>query len=117
MSKTDKTDPWEVRLKVDPSIRIEQHDHRDGICDIEEARTRFMFARYCGYHFIAKYYYTSGIYGRPKSEQAYRAEYNGKERTRVRMAMQSYRRLAPEDREDIDFQNFAHRHEALWDAF
>lgn len=54
------------------------------------------------------------LFPRPKREQVCRARYNSKERNRVRMAMLEVIKAGPQD---CDFQNFPHRHSALWDTF
>lgn len=34
MSKTDKTAPWRVKTTYKSTYLVEQHDHRDGSCDL-----------------------------------------------------------------------------------
>jgi hypothetical protein len=38
MSKTDKTKPWDLRI-LEHAPR-QQHDHRDGVCDLPDLRSR-----------------------------------------------------------------------------
>jgi len=92
-------------------MRVEDHDHRKGVCDFDGVQY------WCEFNFTREHYYTSGIYGRPKSEQVYRAKANGKDRTRWRLAASEMLKMPIEELEDYDFQNFPHRHSALWDAF
>jgi hypothetical protein len=57
------------------------------------------------------------LFSRPKSVQVYMNEDNGSERARLRMAMRDLIKSNSETREDTEFQNFNHRHSALWDAY
>lgn len=36
MSRTDKTRPWDVKCLDDPSWLVEDHDHRNGVCDLPD---------------------------------------------------------------------------------
>lgn len=123
MSKTDKTQPWEVKLRQNPQMRVEDHDHRKGYCDMvdgvikEHVRWYGSTYRTCGHKFAKEHHYTSGIYGRPRSGQFYVQKRNAKERTRVRLAFRDMIKLDADGIEDYDFQNYQHRHSAHWDMW
>lgn len=87
MSKTDKTIPYWVWEKQNPTGWTRKY-----------ARMMYLFPR-------------------PKHEQVYRDEYNGKERTRVRLMAREVIKMNREDVDDMDFQNFSTRHSTLWDTY
>lgn len=97
-------------------LQIEDHDHRNGVCDLEFRIKPWRDRSACNYRI--NYYSTVGrkLYGRPsKMEQCYRAEANGSARTQLRNAMSELCKMVPEDVEDWDVVNPRHRHYALWD--
>lgn len=117
MSNTDKTKPYWVQIMQNRELQIEDHDHRNGICDLDFRIKPWRDYTSCNYHI--RYYSKTGrrIFGRPsKAEQSYRAEANGSARTKLRNAVSELRKMAIEDVEDWDIVIPRHRHSALWDV-
>jgi hypothetical protein len=120
MSKTDKTQPVWVKAN-DPQQHIEYHDHRHGICDIEEYDPKKH--RYITYWFNhchrdlprGRFFYMS--YPRGKSAQAYRAKDLGRERGELRRKIRDWMKSSLEDIYDDEYGTNQHRHNALWEAF
>lgn len=66
MSKTDKTRPFWVKLADHPRNYVEQHDHRDGVCDLPDSLndpttlTHFTWARGNCYYSYSPAWINSG---------------------------------------------------------
>ena len=48
MAHTDKTKPLKVRLWHDALVRVAEHDHRDGVCDLPTTLPEFLAQRWGG---------------------------------------------------------------------
>lgn len=124
MSDTYKTKPSWVKInKPEHSYEVrERHDHRHGICDIDEAKgSKRPFywqirGRYCGYD-VSYYSWNGGFYARPPYGRVYRHEYEGRMRAGWRKARQDMLKLSREDVEDYDVKSYQHRHSALWEMY
>lgn len=120
MSKTFKTNPSWVKVRQNPSIAAEYHNHENGICNIDEIpfdRPFYWENRYsCGYN--VKYYaYNGGFYSRPKRGQSYKRRHEGRFRTQWNNARNDLKKLDAEGREDYDVNSYQHRHSGLWDMW
>lgn len=122
MSKTDKTHPTWVKVQQqrnNPEV-VERHDHRNGVCDIDEAfgERPFYWQRRgaCGYD-VSYYGYHGGFYARPAHGRWYRREYYGRERAKWRKTKHEMRKLSREDIEYYDVESRQHRHSALWEMY
>lgn len=59
MSHTDKTKPFWVKVAEYPSNYKEVHDHRDGVCDIEEAKVaEWRPSPKCHYYYTSEFVYS-----------------------------------------------------------
>ena len=118
MSHTDKTQPYWVKLKQNPQDRVEEHDHRKGICDLDpnDNGSYGWTSQYCSYDFSRAAVQTA--YQRcSEVEQLYRKKQNGKARGNLRKNLRDIMKTSRADLEDCDYQSFPHRHQALWDAY
>lgn len=121
MSRTYKTDPpWVKAIRKDCVAISERHDHRFGSCDIDEAfgSSTFFWQRWgsCGY--AASYYgWNDGVYFRPHRAKFLRKSFEHSSRASWRMARDEMLKLSKKDLEDFDFQNYQHRHSALWETY
>lgn len=118
MSDTDKTKPYRVKLAQNPEWRVEEHDHRNGQCELDSNNIDFWWKtrRQCGYGFRDSVSQRS--WARPsRVEQAYRDQANGKTRTQLRKDMRNLVKSSREDIEDCEFLSYPHRHSAIWDAW
>lgn len=126
MSDTDKTKPYWVKLWQNPELRREVHYHEKGLCDLS---LDDILDRTSGFSYRFRHCYYDDPYGYCESvkriyvqhrarsrKRGYVDEWNGHERARWRSTMHELRKMSLEDVKDSDFQNFAHRHSALWDA-
>jgi len=99
-----------------PELQIEDHDHRNGVCDLEFRIKPWCYLFSCNYH--VSYYSKTGrkIFGRNSArEQSYRAEANGSARTQLRNSISELRKMTTDDVEDWDVVTPRHRRSALWD--
>jgi hypothetical protein len=115
MSKTYKTDPYWVKLRKKRVARREIHDHRDGLCDFDEAikQTRF-WPRKCGYT-VSYYGYNDGFFEvRSRWIKAEIALSRGAERAKLRKDRDELLKLDIENMQDYDVVNPNHRHAANW---
>jgi hypothetical protein len=118
MSKTDKTRPYWVKLHDDYRVRIEIHNHEDGICNFDEWYTKKdVWPRKCGYT-VSYYGWNEGFFARGPARwlKAEVKEYYGSERGNLRKDIHNMLKLSREDVEDYDVINPRHRHGALWNS-
>jgi hypothetical protein len=123
MSKTDKTDPpWVKALRRNSPEITEYHDHRAGVCDIdeieEEGNRVFYWQRYrhCGLA-VSYYGWHNGFYSRPPRGKHIRNLMEGSHRAKWRDSARNALKMSREDMEDADFPIFHHRHAALWEMY
>lgn len=113
MSRTDKTDPYWVRLNA---YGREDHDHRNGVCDLDAfdpcGAPYGWRHRTCGLRLPAgdepsqTYWSTASVgYAANRTERAARG--------RLRTQLVEARKLV--DRGDVDIEPVRHRHGVLWD--
>jgi hypothetical protein len=76
MSRTDKTDPWWVRLRFDRSWLVEAHDHRTGECTLPAAPALDWALGHCCWVESSHAWYESGpacccamCHGGPRNRQ------------------------------------------------
>lgn len=122
MSDTYKTKPNWVKInnpKSSKEVR-EYHDHRKGVCTIEEAvgKRPFYWQRRnsCGYD-VSFYGYHGGFYARPPGGRFYSRAHEGAMRAAFRKAKDEMLKLSREDLEDYDVKSYQHRHSALWEMY
>lgn len=120
MSKTDKTQPYWVKLAQNPDDRKEFHNHQRGICDIDNfnpKRNNYFTYRlnHCYYKLrkVNEYWIFNG---RPHVKH-YRPYHVRAERAQLRNKIHNWLKMNFEDIYDDEFGNYQHRHSALWEAW
>lgn len=87
MSRTDKTDPYYVKLHREG---VEQHDHRHGVCDFDrdfykhDHDSLSRWRNNCGLQQSYKNYYDDGWFSQPKAVRQESKQQNRNDRRRVR---------------------------------
>lgn len=103
MSRTDKTDPYWVRVT---RYGIEHHNHERGPCDLHEWKPNL------GWRYNYAHCYRALDWREGQSFYSTRTAwaanyYERSERNSVRMALRKYM-------DDDDIPDYRHRHGALW---
>lgn len=93
MSKTDKTDPYWVKEMYE---RVEYHDHRNGVCDIDEyifgGRHTWGQRRWNGCCFYQLVRYDNKTFGRPSADSEWMRIENRRKRRADRVKMSKIRK-------------------------
>lgn len=118
MSDTDKTKPYWIQALQNSKDREEVHVHYNGVCELEEPNISDLKFSYRRVHCQWKVNWSYRRFcGRRGWFHSYVDEQNGSQRAKVRMLRREVIKMDRDDIEDIDFQNFPHRHSAIWDSF
>ena|SRR5215211_7696615 len=120
MSRTDKTNPYWVKLEQEPSSRVEHHDHRRGVCDIDEYDPKHN--QYISYwhnhcHYKLRYVNMYWFFNVKPGVKHIRPYHVRTERAKMRNKLADWKKSTLEDIYDDEFGNYQHRHSAQWEAW
>lgn len=122
MSKTDKTHPHWVKLAQNPQWRVEDHNHRKGVCDIDNFNPKtnnYLSYRRAHCYFWFKKGIRKSIWPREGSwgVKMYTSKHIKSDRNEMRMQIRDWVKSNREDVYDSEFGNYQTRHRAIWEAW